>query len=515
MFDLILVELDREDQLTPTAESMGKLDRLAEQHLDPSSPARRRISALLVRRTRKATSEPPFARSREIGTGYSVDPVEIDRRILAPTAEGKQRNVPNFVMGDMARSVPAGKRLAFIRAIADVTAASLSQKIWALEEVVGDWKARSAAVSDALPDIGVRLARHHAADLISDETLGDAGWRGLLKNYGCDRAMLVEAVVIGVDLVAEDVPGDGWLKLAAKLAPLVTPTNFAEALTRFLDHSGSTLPDEVGDGPWSDQYLPPSSANELAAGLMWARLGHPIAAMRWRATHAVRRLADTQRFDVIDLIVARFDSDVAHPFQDAQLPFYPMHARLWLMIALSRVALQYPDRAATYLSLAERVCAPTSAPHVVLREAAVRLARALSRSQANAGLTERIDAVVNSNRSPFPHGKKVGYGRGRYAERPSEHPRDEAMFHVDYDFQKYQVEQLCHVFNCGGWEVEDRISHWVRRWDRKQRDMYSGPRSSERYESGWSSGYMPEVDNYGSYLGWHAMMIAGAASFLE
>lgn len=514
LFDLILVELDREDQLTPTAETMSKLDRLAIEHLDPTSPARRRISALHARRARKKASEQPFAESREVGTGYSVDPVEIDRRILAPPAEGQRRSVPNFVMGDMALNVPAGKRLAFIRAVVDVSAASLGQKIWSIEKVVADWKRRSAAIRDALPNIGARLAQRHAADLVSDEIAGDAGWRGLLRDYDCDRATLVEAVVIGLDFQVEEVPGDGWLKLAAKFAPLITPAAFAAALARFLDHSGSTLPDEVGDGPWSELYQPPSTAGELTAGLIWARLGHPVAAMRWRAAQAVRRLADSQRFDVIDLIVAKFDADVAQPFQDAKHPFYPMHARLWLMMALGRVALTYPDEAAGYLSIAEQVCAPTSVPHVVLREAATRLARTLLRSPANEGLSGRIDAVVNSNRSPFPHGKRVGYGRGRYAERPSGHPRDEAMFHVDYDFQKYQVERVCHVFDCGGWEVEDRISHWVRQWDGKQRDMFSGPRSSERYESGWSSGYMPEVDNYGSYLGWHGMMIT-AGEFLQ
>jgi hypothetical protein len=42
------------------------------------------------------------------------------------------------------------------------------------------------------------------------------------------------------------------------------------------------------------------------------------------------------------------DSDNAGCFQARELPFYYLHARLWLLIALARLALDYPKQVAAF-----------------------------------------------------------------------------------------------------------------------------------------------------------------------
>lgn len=106
----------------------------------------------------------------------------------------------------------------------------------------------------------------------------------------------------------------------------------------------------------------------------------------------------------------------------------------------------------------------------------------------------------------YPYASQVDYRELRYAPRPDASPRPEDGFRLDYDFNKYQVERLCHVFGCPGWEVEDRIGAWVRRWDANVRAMHDCPRSSS-YDESWSSGSVPDRDRYGGYLGWNALML--------
>ena len=77
-----------------------------------------------------------------------------------------------------------------------------------------------------------------------------------------------------------------------------------------------------------------------------------------------------------------------------------------------------------------------------------------------APLLERTPHGLMFRDEPTP---RTDYSEFRYAPRPDASPRPEDGFHLDYDFNKYQVERLCHVFACPGWEVEDRIGAWVRR----------------------------------------------------
>ena len=91
--------------------------------------------------------------------------------------------------------------------------------------------------------------------------------------------------------------------------------------------------------------------------------------------------------------------------------------------------------------------------------------------------------------------------------RPATAPQPKDAFDLDYDFNKYQVSRLCRVFGCAGWEVEDGITRWVRRWDTTTQRMYERPLGNN-YDEPWSSGYVPESDRYGDYLGWHGLMLA-------
>lgn len=512
-FNMLLVEIDRDDQLSPSRETIEGLQRLAIQMLPPTSVSRSRIEGLIARRgkeTEAPSSPSTAAASPEPLPIFPMDlsdPDEIDRQILNEDVDQTGRRWPVRTLLDLAKraSTPA-ERLGFVRAVVEASNATLADKVRALDDYVEEWGKTSAAMRDALPELSLRLASKHAAELASSSTDAWGAWRGLEKYFMADRVALVEQVVAGLRGVAHELGGNAWLALAARLAADVGDRAIADGLERFLASSAEKLPTEVGDGPWTDRLSVPADEAELIAGLVWARLGHPVAAMRWRAAHAVRRLADVGRFDVIDLLIERFGSDVGLPFSDAKLPFYAMHAQLWLLIALARVSKDDPGRLIQHRSFFERIALSSDFPHVVMRSFAIEALQEIARILDPAEGAALFSAISASNVSPYPHAPKQDYREFRYLARPETSPRPADAFHLDYDFNKYQVERLCRVFTCPGWEVEDRIGRWVRRWDGNISAMHECPRSSS-YDECWSSGYVPHRDAYGGYLGWHALML--------
>lgn len=511
LFNLLLVEIDRDDQLSPARETIEGLHRLATEKLPVTSPSRQRIDGLLARRDPPEQPPPiqPAANSEPPPT-FPVDlsdPDEIDRQILSEEIDQTGRRWPLKTLLDLAkRPTSPTQRLAFVCAVVESSAATLADKISALDDHLEDWSKISAAMRDALPKLGLRLAAKHATELASSSTDAWGGWRGLERYFLTDRVALVEQVVAGLRGVADDLGGNAWLALAARLAADVSDGAIAEGLERFLASSAEKLPAEVGDGPWSESLSVPDDEADLVAGLVWARLGHPVAAMRWRAAHAVRRLDQIGRSDVIDQLIARFTSGAGLPFCDAKLPFYLMHAQLWLLIALGRVAKDSAETVLRHRAFFEQIALSSDFPHVVMRSFAADILREIARTLDPAESFTLFNAVTSANISPFPHTPRKDYREFRYISRPDSAPRPADAFHLDYDFNKYQVERLCGVFACPGWEVEDRIGSWVRRWDAKIHAMHECPRTSS-YDETWSSGYVPDRDLYGGYLGWHALML--------
>src|SRR3546814_20779447 len=68
-----------------------------------------------------------------------------------------------------------------------------------------------------------------------------------------------------------------------------------------------------GDGPYGTDLDAPADIDGTLAGLLWARLGDPDVEARWRATHAVRRLARFGEDKLLDHIVALAKADSPSP----------------------------------------------------------------------------------------------------------------------------------------------------------------------------------------------------------
>ena len=110
------------------------------------------------------------------------------------------------------------------------------------------------------------------------------------------------------------------------------------SLTRFEKH----FPSDAGDGPWSAALTTTGGASDAVTGLIWSALGSPHSAMRWQAAHCVRRLAEYSRHTEIASLVGWMQQAQVGSFGSHRFPFYALHAKLYLLIALARAAVEDP-----------------------------------------------------------------------------------------------------------------------------------------------------------------------------
>ena len=512
-FDVLLIELDRQDLAEPWRETLNRLHALGVKFLPPNSASMARLNALMGEMPPKevyARSAPPASDEDPVPQDIDFTDVAAIEAAISGGDDDAEKWRPIRVLSELVHRPKApDERRAFLKAVCVANGITLADKLRALEDVVPEWATYSVSLRDHLPQLGQELVAKHADELVGSSWEVDYSWRRLSSTFGLAPAAFVPRVVEALDSTAAELDGDGWLALAGFLSPSVAPSALGRGLERFLERSGAAIPDEVGDGPWSERFATQDDAIDVTARLVWMRLGCHEADQRWRAAHAVRRFAACGRYDIVNAVVGLFDSDTAGPFSSPDLPFYVLHARLWLLIALARIAKDQPGLVANHRGLLERVALGETFPHVAMRafarDALEAVADTLSTHQAGA-LRAKL-ALVNV--SPFAPLEGQGRQIGHYVARPAAQPEAINSFHLDYDFDKHFVSLLAEAFGYPSWEIRDRMNDVVRGWDGTITSMSSCPRiSSQDYRRGsWSSDTPPDVDRYGGYLGWHALLV--------
>lgn len=382
-------------------------------------------------------------------------------------------------------------------------------KIKLLKGVKDDWLASSPTQLDVLSDVGRRLIREHARELV-DKQWG-LSWQlnELAEITGRRRGDLAVGLIDAATQRELDTAATTWLNLASIIAHHADQTAPRGALERLLDSGAARLADEVGDGAWKPALDPGGDLTAIIAGVVWFCLGSPNAADRWRAAHAVRTLARLGRWNVIDALFARFDAPDAGPFQDARLPFFIMHSRQWFLLAIARIAIDFPAEVARHADRLEAIAFDEASPHVAFREAARRARLACltgDKSKAAEALRRRLNEIHVSKFAPS--GIPAQDSSDSRWTRTKDTPEPDPPFHFDYDFGKYDLARVGNIFGLPKWGVGDRCIAWIRKWDPKIERMYDFggrnlPRGYSNYESGAGDGFQ----SYGAYLARHALAL--------
>lgn len=481
------------DQFGLTSE---KLDQLLSRPLDRETRRQRNSLARLdVSPKEPLPLEGDFTR-----------PEEIDR-VMETWARSRSADgvfvLRDDVVRQMAEKVPLARRLDHIRAWLEVESLSATDILFSLQEIGKAWGTGSLAVSEQLLESQARLISQRAEELLLSGfsigfLLGRRGEESVpLPDY--DLAPFIEAA----SLQAGDLDARVLFQLTMEVVQRLSSEEAREVLAYGLGRIERMQRESDGDGSWHPGLIPPESMTEAVAGLLWARLASPFAGQRWRAAHAVRRLGQMNEQATIDAVMRRIELAEGGAFVDSSLPFYSLHARLYLLIALARVAHEHPMVLQKHAEQLSRF-AFDGLPHVLMRAFAVDAALALNSTFPGTYTNGAIAAL-----------KSINCGRLDSGKTPQRVDSPGRRDHLGYelDLKPYWFKPLGSVFGISVDEVTDQVVDWVRKDCIRGAWCSGGEARREQFRRQSSSPYkseQPAVDNHEFYLAYHAMFcVAG------
>jgi hypothetical protein len=341
---------------------------------------------------------------------------------------------------ELRSKLPFSLRLRYIPVLAELENLNIYTKLAELKECKEAWRYSSAALVNIYKTLGVPLLQRHKDELVS---YGQLSGHHLKEIADITEVPIVTLALELIKLFAapdSSVPASVWLALAGFICKQADDGEGQAALKRLLNSEAANLSSNVVDGIWKEGLYPVSDAPTIASGLVWRMLGSPHAADRWCAAHSVRCFARFGRWEVIDALVAKYGTTDAYPFRAPELPFYFMHARLWLLIALARIALDDPQAITRYQNTLIQIVRDDNEPHVLMRHFASRAILACVDNGSLKLPTEMESQIRQIDLSPFPRlRQKVKQPDGFYHGRPSTAPKPTSEFYLDYNFEKYDV----------------------------------------------------------------------------
>lgn len=441
----------------------------------------------------------------------AVDPLDQDTLVAAfekINGDFPSRDQERTFFNCLRRKVKVKQRAAYIKMIAQAEGVGRCAKESELELCKAKWIGASPGIARTYREIALPMLEIHAEEFLSFDRLSGYRLRELAELTGVSMQVLALDLVKVFAAPEWSVPASAWIGLATIIVEASDEGHGQAALSRLLNSNAARLTDTVPDGPWQRDLYPVDDPLEVATGFVWQSLASPRASERWLAAHSVRTFARLECWEVIDALVNRFRDKNAKAFQAPELPFYYLHARLWLLIAIARIARDAPKAVAKYEAMLRSVALNSRQSHVAMRHFAAQALLACGEAGA-IKLTEKDrDALSSVNQSPLPHKTECCNSYGDfYRARPDDAPESKHKFSFDYDFDKHEVHDLSGVFSIPGWEAKDLVEEIVHSLDPAISTIYD--KGGREIRTSQRSVALPSgMHGYGHYLAWHAIYMA-------
>lgn len=305
----------------------------------------------------------------------------------------------------------------------------------------------------------------------------------------------------------------GFVKLVTPSLEVIDSIDLTDySLSRFELH----IEDDFGDGVWNNWLEVPNDIHKNIAGFIWSALGSPRSAERWNAAHCIRKLAELKCTDVLDALIGWLMYDKVDAFGCRQFPFYNLHARQYLLIALARVSLEQPELLSKHSEVFSKYA--LSEPHILIQKYASEVAINVEKAFSGTYTEEMFAIISNVGKSAFEiEEKEYGYRTNSYWHDKGEIDID-ADYNFGWDFERYWYEPLGNVFgiptkqienlsanviihewriiNSGGYNKDPRVGLWNQSYNER--------------ETWHDHGSYPRTDNWDFYLSYHAMLVTAA-----
>ena len=412
------------------------------------------------------------------------------------------------VLEEMRKTTLIADRVAFLNALVEVELDSFAAKSRAelLVRALKSWQGPAIErwKSENLPNAIIR----HFASLVRWIEERDSLLPEVLSVATVSPAQRLNLMVEGIEKSAADLGSRTLYALIRFLVADLTGEQLASLISWYVDRLAARIP--VDDRHVLDIHDVPAETPRVVGRFLFNQMADIDVRVRWRAVHALRRLARLQANDAFDAVVSCYQATEENTFQPKESPFYWLAARLWLTMGLNRIASETPAMVLPHVTLLADIATDSNFPHLLVREHAKRAVLKLIAVQDELKTAIDFTAICSVNVSENTTDEK------RYPSRSYQwHDVSTRRFHFDsMDTLPYWYEYILRIFPAvdknhvldlaekwivDTWKAPEN-AHW---WDLEPRKA----RYDERRYNRWSHrhGQMPEIERHATYLEWHAM----------
>lgn len=307
-----------------------------------------------------------------------------------------------------------------------------------------------------------------------------------------------------------------YFQVAARLATTMDPSAAGKVFDSLASLFEDLVPQETtADGPYHALPIAPAGRSAGVSGVIWSALGDMSIAMRWRAAHAVLLLVRLGCEDELEALLRLADeSHSVTPFLDSRLPFYSLHARMWLLIALCRASLE--PNARLLARFAPFLVSVTQGPHHAVNQVLSQRALGELKNRNVLAVGDVDDETLK--RRLAPNWIELDYSERKARSKPRVNTEDDEEDSPDrffFDFGRYWCGAVAEIFGIRERDVERRVTGYVKQLDsyelfasgidpRVEANVYEEGRSYPDH-SDW-----PGQDNHSFYLAIHGLLaVAG------
>ncbi len=352
-------------------------------------------------------------------------------------------------------------------------------------------------------------------DFTTGLSYGQSSLPAMLELSGLPSERICSALFDAVERHVDVLTAPTIYALVGLIVKYCTADDTARILSRYVDRLIDRIPIVERD-VWDADDIPSDTAEGIAR-FLYSLLGDIDTRIRWRAAHAIRNLALFGEVNVIDRLMAHFDNTSESSYRMADAPFYWLSARLWLMIAIDKIANETPSALNQHGHRLFQIATDEKFPHLLIRAfAQSAVSQLVDRGgfKLNAADSKTLKKV---NASPLRRKKARPYssvGFKKYNTRDDENRR----FYFDsLDTLPYWYSYILNVFaDVDGEEFLDVAEKWIVEGWGVENDPWKWedePRKQRLSDRQFASmdhrhGSIPTLERYHTHLEWHAMWCA-------
>jgi hypothetical protein len=332
-----------------------------------------------------------------------------------------------------------------------------------------------------------------------------------LEKTGLSANERQDLILQGVARHVDSFGSESIFALASLVGDELPPSEAAVLASWYAQRLADRIPVEDRDQVPVDSALP-RDINEAVARFIYAYMGDFDLRNRWRAAHAVRRLARVDDKPTLKYLIAQYGRRDEIAFRAPRLNFYWLAARLWFVIAWDRVSGERPDIASLAGPTLLQIALDDSFPHLLVRSFA---RDACEKLEATGHLVLGPDEKTSLGRVNETQIARAPAAKS--TRRHFSHKDEKRRFKFDsMDTLPYWYEPLLHAFaNLDGNRFLGAVEHWiidVWGYDGDVRDFDKEPRRG-RLNGDWSlssnrHGSAPTLERLNHHLEWHGMWCA-------